>query len=288
MIGNIVLMIAGIAASAYSTSKLVQGPEFDYRFAIPENQLPTLASPQSIPDVPVLSKIPIVGSLFSAQQPTDPIQGAGALPSYQPRAIDSPNGSTSQVFGLSREINPAESKLISANFHGAKAADIFAWLERQGVNFVVTDENIESKKVTMNVVRQPLSATIDSLAAALGGHWVYRGQIRVFQGGLQSDPLLWNYRELGAAPATQNQSFFNVTPTPQNPFSVKFDYNPISFPDSLTAHQKELLKSKGFLHYSDLTEEQRKMIGPNQVLKDGEEIVHTFVFNGQKIVIKNP
>jgi hypothetical protein len=76
------------------------------------------------------------------------------------------------------------SQRVSASFRSAKPAEVFSWLEKQGVSFIVADGMIPpNASVTLNVVDQPVQDVVDALATALGGHWVRQNGIRSFRQG---------------------------------------------------------------------------------------------------------
>jgi len=79
---------------------------------------------------------------------------------------------------------PQSSEKITVQFRDTKPAEVLSWLEKHGVNFVVSAGEIsDSARVTLNVQDQPIDDVVNAIARALGGHWEKENGIRVFQKG---------------------------------------------------------------------------------------------------------
>lgn len=112
--------------------------------------------------------------------------GAGVLahqdpsfeyPAVKPVLTTSPAGETEVA-------DSALQKTISVRFKDASPSDVFDWLSNQGISFVTTDvpKNI---KINLNLRDVALGDAIDALGDAMGGGWVRRGGVFVFQSGMQ-------------------------------------------------------------------------------------------------------
>lgn len=79
---------------------------------------------------------------------------------------------------------PQSSEKITVQFRDTKPAEVLSWLEKHGVNFVISASEIsDSTRVTLNVQDQPIDDVVNAIARALGGHWEKENGIRVFQKG---------------------------------------------------------------------------------------------------------
>ncbi len=73
---------------------------------------------------------------------------------------------------------------VSLRFQRASVDQVIQQLSREGISFVVRDEDLlRDKKITLNIVRQPLRDAMGALGSALGGRWQRTGSIFVFQKG---------------------------------------------------------------------------------------------------------
>lgn len=73
---------------------------------------------------------------------------------------------------------------VTVRFHDAKPAEIFAWLESQGVSFIVSSSDVPSGiTLTLNLQDQPISSVLKVIATSLGGRWELENGIRVFRKG---------------------------------------------------------------------------------------------------------
>lgn len=101
-----------------------------------------------------------------------------------PQLDDSVAVATTSVAGSPTTVVATTStKRVTASFKSASVAEVLAWLTKQGVSFVVSDDQINNKKITLNVVNQPIESVVDAVAASFGGHWERRGTVRVYQKG---------------------------------------------------------------------------------------------------------
>jgi hypothetical protein len=122
---------------------------------------------------------------------------------------------------IAPQVTPAsQGAKVTAQFRNAKASEVLEWMEKRGVNFVVNDDDIKPEaKVTLSVTDVPLEAVLDSLAAALGGHWERRDKMRIFHKGpgffsIQGQPA---FPSSGSFPA---QGTFGATPKAPMNFAV--------------------------------------------------------------------
>lgn len=183
----------------------------------------------------------------------------------------------------------AEQKKVNASFSSAPAREVLAWLQKQGVSFVVADSQIDtSRKVTLNASNVPLGALVDSLATALGGHWENQNGIRVFQTGpgrLTIPSIRYSVPAVPAPPKAFDRnlprvySFGNSKPVIIGATDLKGLVN------SLTKSQKELQAKQGYLKLSDLTPAQRKFLGGRENPTGKFEL--RIKIDGQEVVIKN-
>jgi hypothetical protein len=82
---------------------------------------------------------------------------------------------------------------VTVHFHDAKPAEILAWLESQGVSFIVSSSDVPSgTTLTLNLQDQPISSVLKVIATSLGGRWDVENGIRVFRKGRDSFTLFSN------------------------------------------------------------------------------------------------
>jgi hypothetical protein len=150
---NTMLFLAAGAASALG----FQDPGFDHQFAIPTQDETSFANFQGT----------------AVESHPSPTQGV------EVRTVPA-QSSLMEVQSPQIELGPK----VSAKFRNAKVNDVLDWLEHQGISFVMGENMVRpDQTVTLNIVDQPAGDVADAIAAALGGHWDRRGNIRVFQPG---------------------------------------------------------------------------------------------------------
>jgi hypothetical protein len=241
--------------------------------------------------------------------------------------VAAPTQDSAQVAVVSDPVQTQKQEGVSAHFRDAKVAEVLAWLEQQGVNFVLSDPAIKDRTITLNIDGQPLDDVVDSIASALGGHWEHKGKIRVFHSGTggftdlfssarpgvnvfgltpdKTSPFQFTVPKSGDQKGLQEYRFFTTPPNGQfkgfddksiqdllkgqgNDLRVftfgapKVDFE--KFVKSLSDHQKELMKSQGYLKLDDLTARQREMIG---VKGSPANMTITYTANGQTVTIKS-
>lgn len=89
----------------------------------------------------------------------------------------------------------SNSQKVTVSFRDVKASEILGWLEKHGVNFVISSDDVPDKKFSMNVEDMPADDVLDVMASALGGHWEQEHGIRVFRKG----PTLFGIHNLSSA-----------------------------------------------------------------------------------------
>ncbi len=73
---------------------------------------------------------------------------------------------------------------VSVRFTNAKAKEVFGWLQKKNVNFVVDDSQLPANKtITLNLQNQPLEDVLEAIGTALGGRFEKRKEIYVYQSG---------------------------------------------------------------------------------------------------------
>jgi hypothetical protein len=73
---------------------------------------------------------------------------------------------------------------VTVRFDNAPVAEVVKWLGAQGVSFAISQDELPSGRITLNIVDQPLSDSLKAIAAALGGRWERTGDIHVFRKGM--------------------------------------------------------------------------------------------------------
>lgn len=170
---------------------------------------------------------------------------------------------------------PGMDKKVSANFQSATVADVLKWVSKQGVNFVVNDEELKPKRVTMNLKDVKLHEALSGLADVLGAHWQTKGSMLVLRagGGMAFSRAI--------SPATSGSGFnysidqkrkmsdmARVLEDTRRGISERYRAPEMRIGSlkeliqSLTPAQKELHKKQGYLKWSDLTDAQRKLAEP--------------------------
>lgn len=74
------------------------------------------------------------------------------------------------------------SKRVSCSFENATVAEVLKWLSTQGQSFVA-DENVAAskRKVTVNIVEQPIDDVLDAIASGLNCKWEKKGDVLVLK-----------------------------------------------------------------------------------------------------------
>ena len=193
------------------------------------------------------------------------------------------------------------SKKVSVRFEHAQASEVFRWLQKQDVSFIVDESKIDEKaRVTLSANNVSLNALTDALANALGGHWVNRKGMRVFQKGALNSFFSTPAIPGGYRTYTMPEFKTRVMQVPRidtKPLVIpKFDktfelqmkegekerakmlrdlaqnqrqWKSLDFGKSdwkglmksLTQEQQQKHEKQGFLKYSDLTDAQKRMLG---------------------------
>jgi hypothetical protein len=134
--------------------------------------------------ISLLASLAGVGVITAAQDPT--FESPTFTPLILPDAQEA-TGSLSQGAGAPTTTlwSPsAAQKRVSVHFEKASPQEVIDWLTKQGVSFVTSDSDFPSdKRITLNVVDQPIADVAQAIAAALGGHWESRGNVMVFRKG---------------------------------------------------------------------------------------------------------
>ena len=305
------MTMISLVAAAISTGAFlgqVQDPRIDLQLAFPIEA----SRPEPIATATPLATISAVAQDKAALPPATQVVPTVPLPDRPSIAyvIDPSNQQpTNQVtrslsYSMTDTTAPRSKedlKKVNASFRNATVRDVLDWMQKQGVSFIVEDGKLDEKKrVTLNASNVPLGDLVDSLATALGGSWSRKGEMRVFQNhastvfsyaptssyrtivparpNLQVDKMLRDSQgalRLTVPPSTNGRSFTFGTGANE----IK------KLLDSLTPAQKERQKSQGFLKLSDLTSDQRKLIGGE--LKPGEKFDFKIIIDGKELVIKN-
>lgn len=74
---------------------------------------------------------------------------------------------------------------IDGNF-----SDVLKWLKQQNVDFVIADESVGKRRISLHMHDKPLREAMDAVAKALGGEWERENDTYVFQSGPQG--MLFN------------------------------------------------------------------------------------------------
>ena len=91
---------------------------------------------------------------------------------------------------------------VSVRFTNAKAKEVFGWLQKKNVNFVVDDSQLPANKtITLNLQNQAMEDVLEAIGSALGGRFEKRKDIYVFQAG-EGRMLLAPTRSLGSRSIT--------------------------------------------------------------------------------------
>jgi hypothetical protein len=78
-------------------------------------------------------------------------------------------------------LEPALQQRVSVKFENAPLAEVLKWLQTNGVSFVIDQDSIpRDKRVTINIVNQPLDDVMEAIAAAFGGAWERHGSVYSF------------------------------------------------------------------------------------------------------------
>jgi hypothetical protein len=73
---------------------------------------------------------------------------------------------------------------VSVRFTNAKAKEVFGWLQKKNVNFVVDDSQLPANKtITLNLQNQTMEDVLEAIGSALGGRFEKRKGIYVYQPG---------------------------------------------------------------------------------------------------------
>ncbi|MBV6457496.1 MAG: hypothetical protein HONBIEJF_00608 [Fimbriimonadaceae bacterium] len=73
-------------------------------------------------------------------------------------------------------------KRVSCSFQNATVAEVLKWLSTQGQSFVADESVAASKrKVTVNIVNQPIEDVLDAIADGLSCKWEKKGEVLVLK-----------------------------------------------------------------------------------------------------------
>lgn len=86
---------------------------------------------------------------------------------------------------------------ITVQFREAKVGEVLSFLEKHGINFVVSSQSFDKDAtLTLSVTEVPLQELVDSIALAFGGRWEKTGSTLVFQKGTNNTRIL-HFNETG-------------------------------------------------------------------------------------------
>ncbi|MEQ1934177.1 MAG: hypothetical protein ABL962_09920, partial [Fimbriimonadaceae bacterium] len=80
------------------------------------------------------------------------------------------------------DLDTALQQRVSADINGT-FADVVKWLRTTGLSFTIADNDLSSRKISVKLENQPLKDAMDSIAEAMGGKWVKKGEIYTFSRG---------------------------------------------------------------------------------------------------------
>ncbi len=106
---------------------------------------------------------------------------------------------------------------VSVRFTNAKAKEVFGWLQKKNVNFVVDDSQLPANKtITLNLQNQAMEDVLEAIGSALGGRFEKRKDIYVFQAGEGR-----GYRQLKRTvdPARPAAPWMRIETLPSRPMS---------------------------------------------------------------------
>ncbi len=112
--------------------------------------------------------------------------GGYALNSQEAPTKPSDEVKTSGMWTLASSPIPQDDRLarkVSVKIEGT-VSDVAKWLTEQGISFVISDQNLAQRKLMINLVDQPLKDAVAAIGEALGGTWVKKGDVYVFQSGM--------------------------------------------------------------------------------------------------------
>lgn len=92
---------------------------------------------------------------------------------------------------------------LSMSFSDATVGQVLDWLKSKGVDFVVSDEQVDKDShISINLNNQPLAAVMDALGRAWNGRFERQGDIWVFRkGSLEMFSTKAAFPEMAPAPA---------------------------------------------------------------------------------------
>lgn len=115
----------------------------------------------------------------------------GTLASFADDAIPKPAATPLAPFQLASDnlVNPfakfiveaPQEKRVTARITGT-IEDVVKWMGDNGISFVLENRALSTRKVTVNIVNQPVDDAIAAIADALGTSWTKRGQVYVLGG----------------------------------------------------------------------------------------------------------
>lgn len=84
-----------------------------------------------------------------------------------------------------------QDKRVTVRIQGT-IEDVIKWMGDTGISFVLENQNLSSRKVTINIVDQPVEDAIAAIAEALGTGWSKRGQVYVLGTKDALAPRVWS------------------------------------------------------------------------------------------------
>lgn len=92
-----------------------------------------------------------------------------------------------------------QDKRVTVRIQGT-IEDVIKWMGDTGISFVLENQNLSSRKVTINIVDQPVEDAIAAIAEALGTGWSKRGQVYVLGTKDALAPRVWSVPGAPIAP----------------------------------------------------------------------------------------
>jgi hypothetical protein len=93
---------------------------------------------------------------------------------------------------------------VSVSFKSAPLAEVVNFLSKQGVSFILQENEFDGARVTLDIQNKPLRDALLALADSVGGHWQRRGEVYVLRKGHgQSD--------LGGVPLVDVNRILEIT-----------------------------------------------------------------------------
>ncbi len=136
---------------------------------------------------------------------------------------------------------------VSVRFTNAKAKEVFGWLQKKNVNFVVDDSQLPANKtITLNLQNQAMEDVLEAIGSALGGRFEKRKGIYVYQSG-DSRMLLTEMKALDSTRMALPRMRIETLPSrPMSPEEKKkFDASMKKFEAEMKQFGEKMEKSFG-------------------------------------------